>query len=1082
MRDTTAPATTLLMTLTTAALAVALHLALSVPAAVAGTGPSAAEAECVLRLNKAAAQLSSAASKNLQSCMKDAAAGKLPAGQTADECLIADNKGRIAKAASNVEKAQSRYCPNMPAFGYTGSAASNAEVMAQHFALTDDILGTDLAAAAAAITGNKSAAKCQSKVLASYLKILKTKLKMFEKCKKSGFGKGTISSAADLEACVQVIALDARAKIGKAVVKLVDTISKSCGGVSLANTLPGGCAGIPDLAACIDRSVECRACLMLNGVDGLDVYCDEFDDTEANASCIDPRRCGNGIAEPGEDCDDGNNTDGDCCSATCTAEAAGGACSDDGNGCTNDLCDGNGACGHPGNTDPCDDGVFCNGDDTCSGGSCSAHTGDPCAGAEECAATCNETGEHCNTPAGTACTDDGNGCTSDVCNGSGGCAHPANTDPCDDGSFCNGDDTCSGGSCSVHTGDPCSGGAECGDTCNETDDDCNVDVGTTCTDDGNVCTDDRCDGGGSCVHPNNTAPCDDGVFCNGADTCSGGTCTVNAGDPCTGGAECANSCNETDDDCNVDVGTTCTDDGNVCSDDVCDGSGACSHPDNTAPCDDGSFCNGDDTCAGGSCSVNAGDPCSGGAECVDTCDEVDDDCDSPSGTTCTDDGNECTDDQCDGDGSCGHPNASAGTTCGSATNDDCTSADTCNGAGGCLANDTSAGTACTDDGNGCTDDQCDGGGSCTHPNNSVSCDDGTFCNGDDTCSGGSCSVHAGDPCPGADGDGNCSEECNETADACTGPDSDGVPCDDGVFCNGSDTCSGGSCSSHGGDPCTGADGDGNCSESCNETSDTCTAADPNGSTCNDGTYCNGTDTCSSGSCSSHSGNPCPGADNDNDCSESCSESLDLCVAADPNGSSCNDGAYCNGSDTCSGGSCSVHTGNPCPGANGNSDCSETCNEGSNNCTANDPNGSSCSDGQTCNGSDSCSNGSCVGSGVCCGTRNFTFNINSSSGGAFSAANWPGGGSTQQSAGGCTVSTGYPSGRIDTVGNLGDKFRVTGYAGFQNCYGTGEEDGDGCRTTSCPFAGIAFCEATRPSCSVALNGSGSARYSVQCVDP
>ena len=48
--------------------------------------------------------------------------------------------------------------------------------------------------------------------------------------------------------------------------------------------------------------------------------------------------CGNGTLEPGETCDDGNQTGGDCCSATCTAEPAGTACSD-GNACTAvDLC------------------------------------------------------------------------------------------------------------------------------------------------------------------------------------------------------------------------------------------------------------------------------------------------------------------------------------------------------------------------------------------------------------------------------------------------------------------------------------------------------------------------------------------------------------------------------------------------------------------------------------------------------------------------------------------------------------------------------------------------------------------------
>ncbi|MDX2170107.1 MAG: hypothetical protein SF182_23755 [Deltaproteobacteria bacterium] len=271
----------------------------------------------------------------------------------------------------------------------------------------------------------------------------------------------------------------------------------------------------------------------------------------------------------------------------------------------------------------------------------------------------------------------------------------------------------------------------------------------------------------------------------------------------------------------------------------------------------------------------------------------------------------------------------------------------------------SNGTACTDDGNTCTNDQCNGSSAtCQHPNNTAPCSDGLFCNGSDTCSGGSCSVHAGDPCPGADGDGNCAESCDEAADACSAADPNGSSCSDGLFCNGGDTCTAGVCSGHAGDPCPGADGDGNCAESCDETADNCAAPDPNGSSCTDGLFCNGTDTCSAGACAAHSGDPCPGADGDGNCAESCNEGADNCSAPDPNGSSCTDGLFCNGADTCSGGACAAHTGDPCPGADGDGNCAETCDEGADNCAAADPNGSSCDDGSFCNGTDTCSGGAC----------------------------------------------------------------------------------------------------------------------------
>jgi cysteine-rich repeat protein len=59
--------------------------------------------------------------------------------------------------------------------------------------------------------------------------------------------------------------------------------------------------------------------------------------------------CGDGTLDPGEQCDDGaaNGLPGDCCTVTCAFQPAGTACTEDGNLCTADLCDGAGTCTHP---------------------------------------------------------------------------------------------------------------------------------------------------------------------------------------------------------------------------------------------------------------------------------------------------------------------------------------------------------------------------------------------------------------------------------------------------------------------------------------------------------------------------------------------------------------------------------------------------------------------------------------------------------------------------------------------------------------------------------------------------------------
>jgi hypothetical protein len=341
--------------------------------------------------------------------------------------------------------------------------------------------------------------------------------------------------------------------------------------------------------------------------------------------------CGNGVVDPNEQCDDGNTTSGDCCSSTCQYEAGGGACADDGNPCTNDQCNGSGGCAHPPNTAPCDDGIFCNGVDVCSGGTCT-HPGDPCPGADgdgNCSESCDEAADTCTAP-------DPNGSA------------------CNDGLFCNGADQCSAGACTVHGGDPCpgpDGDANCAESCDEAADACTA------------------------ADPNGSA-CNDGLFCTGADTCSGGACSGHTGDPCVGGVECNNVCNEGLDTCALAAGTPCTADGNPCTDDQCNGAGSCTHPNNTAPCDDGLFCNGADVCAGGTC-THAGNPCAGGPECADTCNEGADDCFEAAGTPCTADANPCTLDQCDGTGACAHPNVTDGTVC--SDGDACTTGETCTG-------------------------------------------------------------------------------------------------------------------------------------------------------------------------------------------------------------------------------------------------------------------------------------------------------------------------------------------------------------------------------------------------------------------
>jgi len=134
--------------------------------------------------------------------------------------------------------------------------------------------------------------------------------------------------------------------------------------------------------------------------------------------------CGNGTTETGEDCDDGNTGDGDCCSSVCSYETSGSPC-DDADACTSgDTCDGAGTC-DAGPPLVCDDGLWCNGLESCdSGPGCVAGsaplTDDGVACTDD---SCNEADDVVvNSPNPVAC-DDADVCTADACDAVAGCTH-----------------------------------------------------------------------------------------------------------------------------------------------------------------------------------------------------------------------------------------------------------------------------------------------------------------------------------------------------------------------------------------------------------------------------------------------------------------------------------------------------------------------------------------------------------------------------------------------------------------------------------------------------------------------------------
>ena len=105
-------------------------------------------------------------------------------------------------------------------------------------------------------------------------------------------------------------------------------------------------------------------------------------------------------------------------------------------------------------------------------------------------------------------------------------------------------------------------------------------------------------------------------------TSIGGGCDDHVGDPCLDNGECADSCDEQGRVCADARGAPCRDDGNPCTDNHCDGDGACVVSANSVACDDGDPCTAGDRCEGGGCRGSS--VCGDGllqAACGEVCDD-----------------------------------------------------------------------------------------------------------------------------------------------------------------------------------------------------------------------------------------------------------------------------------------------------------------------------------------------------------------------------------------------------------------------------------------------------------------------------
>jgi len=291
-----------------------------------------------------------------------------------------------------------------------------------------------------------------------------------------------------------------------------------CNGVETCDAFGECAAGTPvncnDSVACTSES--CDEGLDTCTVVPNDTFCDNGQYCDGVETCNIFAGCQPGTLVV---CDDGV----DCTTDSCNESTDACESTPDNGFCDNGLfCDGVETCNpvtdcQPGTPVNCDDGVDCTQDscneasDTCDHapdhGSCD--NGEFCDGVEACDLLLD-----CQPGTPVAC-DDGVDCTQDSCNeASDTCDHAPDDGLCDNGQFCDGTETCDLLlDCQPGTPVACDDGVDCTvDSCNESTD--------------------------ACEHSPDDGFCDNGLFCDGDETCDELLDCVAGTFPCAGAEWC----------------------------------------------------------------------------------------------------------------------------------------------------------------------------------------------------------------------------------------------------------------------------------------------------------------------------------------------------------------------------------------------------------------------------------------------------------------------------------------------------------------------------------------------------------------
>jgi hypothetical protein len=274
------------------------------PAGVPQTPP---QRHCLNGLADAAARVARAQASDAGACLHAFARGRVERlgegaqARTLEACLTNDVTGRVARALERTLRRDANRClgrpTQLPDFAYRGAGPVNGAVRGQTAAFAEDLFGPELDAALVPAETSPLAARCQERVAEAGGDVLDAGVRVAADAKRDalrGRGRraaGPVDSALELEtALLAGLAQDAGGRLGRARARLQREAREACAATEapLAELFPGLCAAAADpgaLADCADRAALCRLCRAQNGMDGIALDCDAFDDGVPNLTC-----------------------------------------------------------------------------------------------------------------------------------------------------------------------------------------------------------------------------------------------------------------------------------------------------------------------------------------------------------------------------------------------------------------------------------------------------------------------------------------------------------------------------------------------------------------------------------------------------------------------------------------------------------------------------------------------------------------------------------------------------------------------------------------------------------------------------